>query len=67
MHGDWYQREIRDPWARLLGPHSDVTTATSLACEPAPSSKTRVLRKHQVIEDTVKRTQHHDCRQRDWF
>ena len=32
MHGDWYQREIRDPWARLLGPHSDVTTAASLLC-----------------------------------
>ena len=40
---DWYQREIQDPWARLLGPHSDVTTAASLACEPAPSSKTTVL------------------------
>ena len=67
MHGDWYQREIRDPWARILGPHSDVTTAASLASEPAPSSKTRVLHKHQAIADTVKCTQHHNCRQRDWF
>jgi hypothetical protein len=52
-----------------LGPDSWdlILTTASLACEPAPSSKTRVLCKHQVIADTVKRTQHQTDRQRDWF
>jgi hypothetical protein len=31
MHGDWFQREIRDTRARLLGSHSGMTTAASLA------------------------------------
>jgi hypothetical protein len=31
MQGEWTQREIRDPRAGLLGSHSGVTTAASLA------------------------------------
>ena len=55
-----------------LGPDSwDLILAWRL---PPPWHDDRPLKvkpvccvKHQAIADTVKRTQHHDCRQKDWF